>query len=312
MVAVGSADGYPAVWHRSSGGSWSLVTSPSLAAELAGGLTALTSVTHGAAGWLAVGAPGPVVLTSHDGVTWQQAGGSITGDLAGVAAVAAASGPAGYIIVGKLVAPDGSCVADVWWSPDLAVWTRAHDVNDFTGSSQVLSVAADAHGFVSVGSHNGRPAVWTTTDGRAWRTIVLPAPAGAVTAVLQQIAIDGHRVAALGQAIAADGRTAPMAEVSADGGATWRQVPFGAPGPDTAFTALAAGRRGFTAAGQSGVPGQQRVALWTSADGTRWSQAPAPGGISQITALAPSGPAVTAIGSAVTPQAHQTVTLTLP
>ena len=119
-------------------------------------------------------------------------------------------------------------------------------------------------------------------------------------------------MAALGQAIAAGGRTVPIAELSADGGATWRQVPFSAPGPDTAFTALAAGRRGFTAAGQFGAPGQQQVAAWTSADGIRWSQLPAPLGVSQITALAPSGSVVPAIGSADTPQTHQTVTLTLP
>ena len=43
-------------------------------------------------------------------------------------------------ITGKLVAPGGNCVADVWWSPDLVSWTRAHDVNDATGSSQVLGL----------------------------------------------------------------------------------------------------------------------------------------------------------------------------
>jgi hypothetical protein len=38
----------------------------------------------------------------------------------------------------------------------------------------VLAVTALAHGFLSVGSHNGKPAVWTTTNGRSWKTIVLP------------------------------------------------------------------------------------------------------------------------------------------
>jgi hypothetical protein len=310
-VAVGSANGYPAVWHKAAGGSWSLVTRLPLAASFPG-LRALTSVTHGPAGWLAVGAPGPVLLTSPDGINWRPAGAAITQDLAGVAAVAAASGPVGYIIVGKLVAPGGGCVADVWWSPDLAVWTRAHDVNLATGSSQVLTVAAGARGFVSAGSHNGRPAVWTTTDGRAWRTIELPVPAGAATAVLQQIAITGHRVAALGQAITAGGGTMPLAELSADGGTTWHQVPFGAPGPGTVFTALTAGPRGFTATGQFAGPGQQQVAVWASADGTRWSQVRGPAGVSAITALAPSGPAVTGIGSVAGQQSHQIVTLALP
>ena len=46
MVAVGSADGYPAVWQGGLGGAWRLVSSSSLASAYPG-LTALTSVTYG-------------------------------------------------------------------------------------------------------------------------------------------------------------------------------------------------------------------------------------------------------------------------
>ena len=230
QIAVGSAEGYPAVWRRSAGGSWALVTSLS---QVSGGpgLAALTGVTHGRSGWLAVGAPGPVVMTSADGTSWRSATGpgSITAGLAGVAAVATAAGPHGYVIVGKLVASGGGCVADVWWSPDLKSWTRAHDVNDVTGSSQVLAVAAGAAGFVSVGSHDGQPAVWITANGTTWTTIVLPAPAGASSAVLQQVAISGNRVVAVGQATTPAG-TVPIAELSLDGGISWRQVPISSPG----------------------------------------------------------------------------------
>jgi hypothetical protein len=319
QIAVGSAEGYPAVWRKASGGSWALATSLSQV-DAASGLEALTGVTHGSSGWLAVGAPGPVVMTSADGTTWQSVSGpgSITADLAGVSAVAAAAGPHGYVIVGKLVAPGGGCVADVWWSPNLNLWTRAHDVNDTAGSSQVLAVAADAHGFVSVGSHNGQPAVWTTTDGTTWTTLVLPLPAGASSAVLQQIAISGDRVAALGQATTRAG-TVPIAELSVDGGSNWQQVPFSSPGPDTTFTALTASSAGFTAAGQFGQPGQQQVAAWTSAAGTSWAPATIggltgsqTGGSYQIGALAPSGAAVTGIGSLATQDSQEVFTVTLP
>jgi hypothetical protein len=319
QIAVGSTGGYPAVWRKASGGSWSLVTSLSQVSA-ATGLQALTGVTHGVSGWLAVGAPGPVVMTTADGTTWQSVAGpgSITADLTGVAAVAAAAGPHGYVIVGKLVAPGGSCVADVWWTPDLTVWTRAHDVNDTTGSSQVLAVAAGARGFVSVGSHNGQPAVWTTTDGTTWTTIVLPDPAGASSGVLQQIAISGDRVVALGQATTPAG-TVPIAELSVNGGTSWRQVPFSSPGPDTTFTALTASSGGFTAAGQFGESGQQQVAAWTSASGTSWTPAPIggltgpqTGGSYQISALAPSGDAVTGIGSLATQASQEVFTVTLP
>jgi hypothetical protein len=319
QIAVGSADGYPAVWRKASGGSWALVTS---LAQVSGvsGLEALTGVTDGSSGWLAVGAPGPVVMTSADGSTWQSptGPGSITADLAGVSAVAAAAGPHGYIIVGKLVAPGGSCVADVWWSPNLTSWTRAHDVNEATGSSQVLAVAADARGFVSAGSHNGKPAVWITSDGTSWTTVVLPVPAGASSAVLQQIAISGNRVAALGQATTPAG-SVPIAELSVDGGISWQQVPFSSPGPDTTFTAMTTSSGGFTAAGQFGRPGQQQAAAWTSADGTSWTHAPIggltgaqTGGSTQISALAPSGDAVTGIGRLATQASQEVFTVTLP
>jgi hypothetical protein len=317
QVAVGSANGYPAVWRKVAGGSWALVSSMALAgADPA--LRSLTSVTHGAAGWLAVGAPGPVIATSADGTAWGVAGGNITQDLAGVSALAAASGPAGYVIVGKLVAPGGSCVADVWWSQNLTSWTRAHDVNDATGSSQVLAVAASAHGFISAGSHEGKPALWITADGRSWKTIVLSPPAGVSHAVLQQVAVNGSRVVALGQVTDSAGAPAgaPFAEFSADGGAHWRQVPFSAPGPGTVVTALTAGASGFTAAGLVGQGSSQDVALWSSANGASWGppQSSGPHGTAgwQVTALTRSGTGVTGIGLLVTQQSQQMATLNLP
>ncbi len=317
QVAVGSANGYPAVWRKVAAGSWTLVSSMAMAG-VDPALRSLTNVMHGAAGWLAVGAPGPVILTSADGKTWGVAGGNITQDLAGVSALAAASGPAGYVIVGKLVAPGGSCVADVWWSRDLTSWTRARDVNDATGSSQVLAVAAGAHGFISAGSHEGKPALWTTTDGRSWETTVLAPPAGASTAVLQQVAVNGNRVVALGQVTDASGAPtgAPFAEFSADGGVDWQQVPFSSPGPGTVFTALTADSGGFTAAGLFDQGSSQDVALWTSANGTAWSPSQSSGlngaAAWQITALARSGTGVTGLGSLVTQQSQQMVTLHLP
>ena len=62
-LAVGSADGYPAIWRQAPGGSWTLVTTPDdLPAQSAP--ETLTTVTHGPAGWIAVGVPGPVAVLS--------------------------------------------------------------------------------------------------------------------------------------------------------------------------------------------------------------------------------------------------------
>jgi Protein kinase domain len=313
MVAVGSADGYPAVWQSPPGGAWHLVSSLSLVSAYPG-LTALTSVTYGPAGWLAVGVPGPVVLASADGTTWQRAGGGIEKDLGQVSAVAAAAGPAGYSVVGRPAGPDNASVADVWWSKDLTSWTKAQDMNVMSGPIQVLAVAADQHGFVSAGSHNNAPAVWTTSDGKLWTTIDLALPAGASAAMLQQIAINGSHVVALGQEVKA-GVAVPFAEQSSDFGASWRQVPFSPPGPNTVITALTADSAGFTAAGQYGEPGRQTVVTWTSATGLTWTPAQVSGlgsGSHAVTALTSSGSAVTGIGSTTTMAGRQFLLLALP
>jgi hypothetical protein len=201
----------------------------------------------------------------------------------------------------------------VWWSPNLTSWTRAHDVNDAGGSSQVVAVAADPHGFVSVGSHNGQPAVWTTINGTAWTSIVLPLPPG-TTGVLQQIAINSDRAVALGEQTMA-GVSTPLA-LSDEEAASWSRVPFSPPGPDAAITALTADAGGFTAAIQSGQPGRQHVMVWTSADGASWIQARLGGlsgeGTRHLTALAASGTTVTGIGSIATPSSQQVITWTFP
>ena len=313
QIAVGSANGYPAVWRRVSDGPWTLVSS--LTQVSAGtDLAELSAVTHGPHGWLAVG-PGPLVLTSADGTTWRSAGG-ITHDLAGVSAVQAASGPHGYVITGTVAEPGGAYSRDVWWSPDLVTWTKARDVNDTGGSSRVLAVAAGPAGFVSAGSRDNLPVVWTSSDGRTWTAVTTPLPAGATAGVIQQVAVNGSHAVALGQQTTAHG-VQPLAERSDDGGKTWQPVPFTAPGPGVSFTALTASGGGFTTAAQFGSSGRtMAAAVWTSANGTSWTQSPVSGltggGSHAITALAASGSAVTGIDSIQTQASQQFVVRSLP
>ena len=80
QVVVGSANGYPAAWASADGGSsWARALGVTPAVFGRPGVQQLTSVTHGAAGWLAVGgvvagaAPHPVVVSSADGGHWQAA-----------------------------------------------------------------------------------------------------------------------------------------------------------------------------------------------------------------------------------------------
>ena len=313
QVAVGSADGYPAVWRRVSDGPWTLVSS--LTQVSAGtDLAELSAVTHGPHGWLAVG-PGPLVLTSSDGTTWRSSSG-ITHDLAGVSAVQAASGPHGYVITGTVAEPGGAYSRDVWWSPDLVTWTKARDVNDTGGSSRVLAVAAGPAGFVSAGSHDKLPAAWTSSDGRTGTAASIPLPTGATAGVIQQVAVNGSHAVALGQQTTAHG-VQPLAERSDDGGKTWQPVPFTAPGPGVSFTALTASGGGFTAAARFGSSGgTTAAAVWTSADGTSWARSSVSGltdgGSHAITALAASGSAVTGIDSVQTQASQQFLVRSLP
>jgi hypothetical protein len=315
-LAVGSADGYPAIWKQSPSGSWTLVTKPGeLPAQSAP--ETLTTVTHGPAGWLAVGVPGPVVLTSADGTTWRSATGSIVAHLGKITAVSAAAGPRGYVILGRLAVPGGACVADVWWSPDLTSWKQAHDVNGTDGSSQTLAVAALADGFVSVGSHNGKPAAWVTSDGTTWRTIFLAGPANAQ---LNQIAVIGKRVVATGGSDGQGAGSAAFAVSSPDGGATWQRADLRLPAPGTVVTALASGKHGWFAAGQYGTPGRPRVVVWKLAAGTNaWAQAkvsgitgPGTGKTPEITALGMSEYGVTGIGPVAPALSRQAAIFTLP
>src|SRR5262249_27399910 len=201
----------------------SSLTQVSAGTDLAG----LSAVTHGSHGWLAVG-PGPLVLTSADGTTWRPSSG-ITHDLAGVSAVQAARRPRGYGITGTVAGPGGHSRIG-WWSPDLVTWTEARDVNETGGSSRVLAVAAGPAGFVSAGSRDKLPTVWTSSDGRTWTAVSTPLPAGATAGVIQQVAVNGSHAVALGQQTTAHG-VQPLAERSDDGGKTWQPVPFTAPGP---------------------------------------------------------------------------------
>jgi len=315
-LAAGSADGYPAIWRQDTGGTWTLVTSPGDLPTRPGPAT-LTGVTYGPAGWLAVGVPGPVILTSANGTTWRPAAGNIAENLGKISTVSAAAGPHGYVILGKLAIQGGGCAADVWWSADLTSWTRAHDVNGTEGSSQTLAVAALADGFVSAGSHNGRPAAWVTSDGTTWRTIDLPGPADAQ---LNQIAVIGTRVVATGGSDGQGDGTAAFAVSSPDGGATWQQADLALPAPGTVVTALAAGQRGWIAAGQYGTPGQPRVVVWKLASGKNtWAQArvsgitgSGTGTTPEITALAVSRDGVTGIGPVAPATSRQAAVFTLP
>jgi hypothetical protein len=337
-VAVGSANGYPAIWSTSGAGRWQRISSAALTRP---GLGTLASVVHGGPGWLAVGAvtagssSRPVVVTSAGQAGWQAADGESAFGGAGITLSAAAAGRPGNVIVGRQVIPartvtkttivhrhkhvtkhviPARIVAAAWWSAGLSGWARGTSAGagdlDGPGARQMNAVTAAGTGYVAVGSLRHAPAVWTSADGRRWALTALPPPAGARGGVLQQVAARGRVIVATGNETTAAGG-APFAAYSTDGGRTWRQTPMSAPGRLTAVTALAAAGRGFEAVGTVGRPGNQRVIVWWSRDGISWhAREPAGTGLSgpgshAITALTSSGSLLTGVGYVATPTMEQ-------
>jgi len=312
-LAVGGADGHPAIWSRAADGTWRLVSASSPAVYQRPGVANLTSVAHGPAGWLAVGdvisgaARQPVAVTSADGVTWHPLGdtAAFTGPGAYVTGVTA--GRNGYVVVGRRAA-GGRVFAAMWWSASLRGWVSGDNggLDGRLEPSAAYAVAATADGFIAVGSHGTCHAVWTSPDGQHWSVYDVPVPPGASSAALRFVATDGTRAVAAGYAVTKAGDV-PIVVVSADGGRHWRQIVLPAPGGGGAVTALTAAGAGFVAAGQAGPAGAARAVTWRSPDGLTWpAPIPATGGVRQITALSSAGGTVTgAAAAAVTGTAQQ-------
>ena len=129
-------------------------------------------------------------------------------------------------------------------------------------------------GFAAVGAVGTRPAVWLSRDGQGWQSRSLALPAGARSAVLQRVAIQGSRITALGTQARPSGPV-PFAAVSVNGGRTWRETLLPVPGRPAGVTALVAAGGGFLATGTLGDGGDQDVIVWWSHDGLDLARGPA-------------------------------------
>jgi hypothetical protein len=324
QVAVGGADGFPAVWASANGGStWARASGATPGVLNRAGDEQLTGVAHGTAGWVAVGGATttgqqPVVVGSADGQTWEAADGEAAFTQPGLVTSAVAAGSAGYVIVGRQ-SSGGHTIAAAWSAPGLTGWQRAGDAQagalDGAGNRQMAAVAATTKGFAAVGSAGAHPAAWLSAMGQTWSLITLPLPASATSAELRYVAASGDRVAAAGTEITAAGRQVPFAAVSADGGTTWAEttlpLPSNAAAASTAsVTALAAAGGGFTATGTFGAGGNADVVVWMlprgAAPTTTWTAAAPAGtglagpGIQAITALTDAGSTLTGVGFVAT------------
>jgi hypothetical protein len=323
-LAVGSADGYPAVWRQWPGSSWSLADL-AINGVLGGrpGNQTLDAVTDGPAGWLAVGGvvsgaqQHPVVVTSADGLTWQAADGSAAFGAPGQYTYGTAAGRTDYVIVGEQVT--GNTVTPAaWWSAGLGNWSQGSITA--SGSSQpgeMFAVTVGAEQFIAAGADGGKPAVWTSSNGQQWTVTDLAMPAGMSQAALHKVVSTGTRVVAVGNAETAQGATVAFAEVSNDSGTTWHEAGLSSPAPQAAVTALTASGAGYVAAGQSAKSGTTAAVVWTSPDGMTWAPAravpgPAGGKVQVIASLTSVNGTASGIGSASTKSGESPVVYTAP
>jgi hypothetical protein len=264
----------------------------------------------------------------------------LTGSAAGLAAddvtaSAVAAGPAGYVIVGRAEARDGSQeVATAWYASGITSWDnvswQSASVTGPAGTAgqMMTAVTATSGGFAAVGSSGDNPAAWVSAAGRSWRQVTLPLPSGAQRAALDYVSSSGAGIVATGTEFTAAGASRPFAEVSADGGRSWSvvqlPVPVTGPGTGTTVTALTTAGGGFTATGTYLTTAGPEVVVWTlppgsdAAAGSAWSAVTpqgtglaTAGSENAITALTADGATLSgvgftaAVGSSGTPGAQE-------
>ncbi|MDL4814875.1 hypothetical protein [Actinomadura opuntiae] len=323
-VAVGSASGDADVWTSKDGASWQEAQGLG-AAFTRPGPQRLADVTDGKAGWLAVGydqaSPRrPLVVTSADGASWRAADAAApfaAGRNGVPVTAAAASGPAGYVIVGT----EGPSAA-TWSSADLKTWERGRSAapNALEGRAGaghwMLDVAAGSSGYVAVGGgrdgNGNHPNVWTSPDGRQWTLQELKLPGGVKEGHFTHVAVKGTTVVATGIGATEKG-LGWLGYVSADSGRTWRPLPAPDGGPNLTVTALTATPKGFAAAGTTGEPGATDVVSLTSPDGSSWKASVLSGkglsgeGDQRVTGLGAAGNSLLGVGSTVGQSGEQPV-----
>jgi hypothetical protein len=282
-LAVGSADGRPAIWRRNADGSWALESARQPAVFEVFGNEGLTSITHGPAGWLAVGgaasgttadstdgtSDGPVILTSADGTTGHSISGIAEFAGAGVRTTAVAASGHGYVVAGHEVSGDQTFAA-LWWSPDLKHWVRIPN-GGLAGRlvpSDILGVTAVDGGIVAIGSRENAPSIWVSGSGQTWGQGTFTLPGGATSGSLHLITVRGNTIVTAGNATTASGTSIPVVITSTDDDKTWQQITLAQPGVTASVTSLTAKGSGFTATGESAG----KAVTWTSPDGLTWTE----------------------------------------
>jgi hypothetical protein len=82
-----------------------------------------------------------------------------------------------YVLVTELAYRGEETPFAAWWSTDGRTWQLAQE---FPAGERMMSLTAGGPGFVVAGFDNDGATVWTSADGRAWRSVVDPSLHGGV------------------------------------------------------------------------------------------------------------------------------------
>ena len=196
------------LWTSSDGIAWRPVDTQKAFGQNA---IAIPRISGGSAGYVAVAYKGAGVWTSADGRVWQPAALNAPAfKNSKIDDGTAFSG--GYVLAGTYGTPDCGvtigpaptlppATAAVWWSADAASWTRVSlpgAVGSSDGQSITVCRLSDRALMVIDDSwiNSATPVVpraaWTSTDGRTWRSVTLPAAISAA-----DILSDGQRAIAV-------------------------------------------------------------------------------------------------------------------
>ncbi len=319
-VAVGEADGRPAVW-SAAGGSWSPVSWSSSSGSGAGtpsasGPSVPQSSTSGssASGSSASGLPASGSSTS---------GLSASGSASPAAAPSSSPSPAASAAGSPSPAASGPGSPSSGASPSAAASVpSATSVPSVTSGSPDVSAAADGQRLTSVvhgpagwlatgeaiSGQVQQPIIATSANGTVWHLVVGTAPAGSQTVAVQAAA--GPAGYVIAGTVTTSAGTFPAAWWSSDlrswhsaGGPASGGADRDDPGEMLGVTA---GPAGFVAVGHEGIS----PAVWTSRDGRAWSmvtlKVPAGTASAELQRVAVRGQHAVALGQESWPSGGQT------
>lgn len=325
VVAVGGGPNGQAAWRSTDGLHWSQVALPAADASAQGWRATLTAGTVNTM-VVADGDPGQPHLITENGATWSEpsADPAVFGPTAPEAVPLSMQPVGGSLVMTVEVVADPQKIG-----PALTNLVSLQSANgtDWIAvpvgagrppsipTAGALTVETPA-GWVAVGeSASGRPAGWTSTDGRGWMPAG-PLPSG-LTGTAAPATPTTTTMPANGLAASVNGLCAlPAAPLSGTGTAL--------PGSSSSTSSTTAGSAGLPATGLTTVvavgsavtappPGGSaqaasghQAAVWTSVDGTGWkpatlSPAPAAGAVESMSGCARTTSGLIAWGASTGP-----------